>query len=1217
MRHIFAKVKHCILSVFLLCIGSVLASCDSTNVTLTPDGTEPPRRLQVRNLFPFFNSVLRAENLWVAVGEGGTILTSSDGQKWDASKVRSLSTIFDLGYSKKDGWVAVGGSGTILTSSNGHRWEPALSGTEYSLRAVAHDGKKRWVAVGESGTILTSTDGRNWEPVGTSQPRLLFSVAHDGKNRWVAVGESGTILTSTDGTTWDPAVSRTVDLLRSIAHDGTSRWVAVGTGIHTSSNGIDWVPIKSKKENFYSAITFNSSYRWIAVGDGTLSRSDDGITWQPDKLIAKNFLSSVVCDKAESCIAVGERGTILTTPDCNEWSRVQSGTPYRLSSVACNEKGRCLAVGYAGTILTSLGGRDWEPVSSGTQIGLNSVAYNGKGSWIAVGDRGEIRSSSNGRRWVPVANKIKTSLQSVATDRKNRWVAVGDFGEIISSTDGQPWERADSTTTVNLSSVCSNGNGTWVAVGESGTILTSSDGTTWQQASSGISASLSAVAHDGNGLWVAVGPFVPILTSSDGLVWTPTDAGKGDLLLAVANNGKDRWLTVGQGAAYDQSSYLTSTDGQTWDLAKNASSSVLYSVAFNGLDRWVAVGEGGAILNIDVGDAVSQVTRVQFKYEKNPDVAIVSLLRPVDDSPGNLKLQVFGQGEKAVKNAGKPLVALSEAFEVPLEKVSSLIEIPLKPLDPLLLADQNFHVEIRTEEDGWVSRFPPTGLSELTSRDTKVSGLLWPPSFLWVAYIFLACSLFALLLYALNPLALLKLEQILANFGPLSALKVPKTDFTLGQTFHILSFFLVPYLASRSRTLQTWIDVNRENWKLEWESQPTVQKCAAFSPLPVKHVSLQSEPVQGEPSLEWFRGQFPELGPIEIIGPGGAGKTMLAIQIGRWLINGYIGDAKLPVLIEDDIDVKPSEAGKELVRIIRDQLSLAELSPKPDDDLVKRLLRGGFLIPIFDRLSERSSATLSAVDEASRQLQIRSALITTRQTGVYKGWSPTRLSPVPLDKDSTLAFLTSLFETDSRAKDFTIAQRGTLIVKMSEAMSVGGEEQTVLPLFVRLFFDSAMELHANGQPLEALPKSIPDAFYDFVNRTNPDSKGVMNAFTYSEVRRAAGILGLASLGADYVPRDIHIDVAEPLLSPKDWNGRNPLERLIQNGIVRKTEKGAVNSLAFTYDPIAEYLAADWKITQLTDQAKCEQFLEEIRKLSSAAGFVAAFEYTFAIRFPNS
>jgi len=58
-------------------------------------------------------------------------------------------------------FVAVGDNGTILTSSDGTTWTSRTSGTTEYLRGGAY-GNSTLVVVGASGTILTSSNGTSW-----------------------------------------------------------------------------------------------------------------------------------------------------------------------------------------------------------------------------------------------------------------------------------------------------------------------------------------------------------------------------------------------------------------------------------------------------------------------------------------------------------------------------------------------------------------------------------------------------------------------------------------------------------------------------------------------------------------------------------------------------------------------------------------------------------------------------------------------------------------------------------------------------------------------------------------------------------------------------------------------------------------------------------------------------------------------------------------------
>ena len=58
-------------------------------------------------------------------------------------------------------FVAVGNSGTLLTSSDGITWTSRTSGTTKSLNGITY-ANNSFMTVGESGTILTSSDGTTW-----------------------------------------------------------------------------------------------------------------------------------------------------------------------------------------------------------------------------------------------------------------------------------------------------------------------------------------------------------------------------------------------------------------------------------------------------------------------------------------------------------------------------------------------------------------------------------------------------------------------------------------------------------------------------------------------------------------------------------------------------------------------------------------------------------------------------------------------------------------------------------------------------------------------------------------------------------------------------------------------------------------------------------------------------------------------------------------------
>jgi len=198
------------------------------------------------------NNPTSAAGNFVAVGAGGAIFTSADGQSWTAAVLVPL--VSDL-YAVTGNatnlnnptsppallWVAVG-DGVSVYSNDGNYWyQGNLASGTLALRSLTHAGGA-FVAVGDGGTIVSSTDGINWTPQISNSSNNLNGVTYGGI--YVAVGDSGTILTSGNGGTWTPVSASgisTFNKLRQVASFG-SLYVAVGDAgtIVTSKDGANW-----------------------------------------------------------------------------------------------------------------------------------------------------------------------------------------------------------------------------------------------------------------------------------------------------------------------------------------------------------------------------------------------------------------------------------------------------------------------------------------------------------------------------------------------------------------------------------------------------------------------------------------------------------------------------------------------------------------------------------------------------------------------------------------------------------------------------------------------------------------------------------------------------------------------------------------------------------------------------------------------------------------
>ena len=118
---------------------------------------------------PDFRDVIFANEIFIAVGEGGKLLTSSDGSIWIE---RSSGVTNDLRNILWDGnrFLVGTGGGDILVSSDGVSWTKYETGSSIVFNAIAYNGES-YIAVGGYG-MLYSTDAINWT-VPTSPHRVF------------------------------------------------------------------------------------------------------------------------------------------------------------------------------------------------------------------------------------------------------------------------------------------------------------------------------------------------------------------------------------------------------------------------------------------------------------------------------------------------------------------------------------------------------------------------------------------------------------------------------------------------------------------------------------------------------------------------------------------------------------------------------------------------------------------------------------------------------------------------------------------------------------------------------------------------------------------------------------------------------------------------------------------------------------------------------------
>jgi len=575
-----------------------------------------------RNPLPQGNAlhnVVFLNGAYIALGELGTVLLSSDGTNWVRQPSGTTFNLRDCAYGSGK-YVLVGDFGTILTSTDAVSWTPQYASTFFSLYGVTYaDGQ--FVAVGEQAVILTSPDGITWTQRSSGNWKL-FDVMHAG-GLFVAAGGNtptantprvGVLLTSPDAKVWTIRVLTADSPFFSLAF-GAGKYAAIArdnlysdsVALWTSVNGTNWQTSVVSGLYSESASISHGNGSWLIAtantyepysGNGMILTSADLLDWT---VVASNVppVNSVVFGNGR-VVSACANGTFLISSNGSSWSSPwppSSLGPYFRDLEYVN--GAFCEVAYD-QLSFSADGVLWTNSMALTNTGnFLSITY-GKGLYVAGSESRTVWISSDGVNWTNPAPglSVQPYVGDVAVAYGNG-VFVGAAGyaaDIITSPDGTNW-TAQQLYTNAFGSVyfrdIAFGNGRFVAVSEAA-IATSSDGTNWLFDAS--YHGLQSVAC-GKGIFVAVGYGV-VSTSVDGTNWVHrNDAGLGPLTDVAFGDG---FFVVTTGQEYNtdlppESAIWISTDGEQWSRRSSKTARALFQVTF-GNGTFLIGGEGRAIL---------------------------------------------------------------------------------------------------------------------------------------------------------------------------------------------------------------------------------------------------------------------------------------------------------------------------------------------------------------------------------------------------------------------------------------------------------------------------------------------------------------------------------------------------------------------------------------------------------------------------------------------
>ncbi|MFO1476719.1 MAG: hypothetical protein U1F98_08715 [Verrucomicrobiota bacterium] len=515
------------------------------------------------------NNVVNVNGGWLAVGEMGTLLTSSNGTDWVSRDSGVADNLRGCAWGGGT-YVVVGDYGLVLTSTDAKSWTLQYPGTFYSLNAVMYSGGQ-FVAVGEQTTILTSPDGVNWtqrssgdwELYDVVQAKGLFIAAGGLSPTQTFSGGQGVILSSPDARVWTRRVLSTAGPIRSIAY---------GQGMFAGY---------SANQNFFGAQLWTST---------------NGLVWDSSSLVSY-FEGKLFYSGQSWCLApipfalypnypnYGNFSELLISPDLSGWTPVVSNTP--------SITGMAVAGGFAvasrgdGSFLLSSNGWDWANARADqVPFEFNDFEYL-NGSFTGLGS-GQVVLSGNGGVWTNIAALTSPSELFSITWGKGLYVAAGWAGPCVSM-NGHDWTNpAPGLVYSGQARSAAFGNGRFVVLTDYGYSLVSDDGSNWSAQYMGTNADnsldLRALTY-GGGRFAAVGDYYTA-TSPDGTNWEVRPAAQG---LATIVYGNGTFVATGY------SVLATSGDGTNWTFASSLSVSGANPIAFG--DGWFVLPEAGGVLS--------------------------------------------------------------------------------------------------------------------------------------------------------------------------------------------------------------------------------------------------------------------------------------------------------------------------------------------------------------------------------------------------------------------------------------------------------------------------------------------------------------------------------------------------------------------------------------------------------------------------------------------
>jgi photosystem II stability/assembly factor-like uncharacterized protein len=363
-------------AILALLIANVAGAQEAKSVgseTLAADPLNRPVEIMPLADSSLILDITRSGDRYIAVGERGHVLISTDARIWRQSENVPLRSTLTAVTSVASHVWAVGHDGVILHSGDaGEHWEI-----------------QRRDPRGQPAEGVSADDIRQGAP-------LLDVLFTDGMHGF-AIGAYSLFLTTSDGgATWTGSRINLVNDGQEAAAEAKTEAEQVAhsdNDLQSSVFSADELAIGMETDAHLNSIARTASGGFVIVGErGAIFRSRDGGTsWIRSQLPYDGSMFGIVGYEGEHVLAFGLRGHVFESTNLGEdWTEVQTGTELSLMGGTALANGGVVIGGANGLVLHR--DRDSEPLSLMTDTSAGVIAdvlpTGTAGEWLIAGENG-------------------------------------------------------------------------------------------------------------------------------------------------------------------------------------------------------------------------------------------------------------------------------------------------------------------------------------------------------------------------------------------------------------------------------------------------------------------------------------------------------------------------------------------------------------------------------------------------------------------------------------------------------------------------------------------------------------------------------------------------------------------------------------------------------------------------------------------------------------